>query len=197
MKAIPIFDNGHGSVINGVYQTAGKRSPKWSKGVLYEGVFNRWVVNRLIEKCTRDGIPFYHVSPELTDVSLKTRTNRANEIWKKNKNTYVLSIHANAGGGHGLEGYTTPGITRSDAIAEKFLKALENEGSEIRKDETDGDMDKEANFWMLRVPYAPAVLLELGFMDNMHDYNQLWDISHLAKLVNTIYSVIYTMYFYE
>ncbi|MBK8888090.1 MAG: hypothetical protein IPN46_16750 [Saprospiraceae bacterium] len=45
-----ILDNGHGGVINGKYQTTGKRSPNWDKGVLFEGMFNRWVVNRIIEK---------------------------------------------------------------------------------------------------------------------------------------------------
>jgi hypothetical protein len=43
-----IFDNGHGGIIDGVYQTAGKRSPLWPDGeILYEGEFNRSIVNRL------------------------------------------------------------------------------------------------------------------------------------------------------
>ena len=45
-----ILDNGHGGVIDGVYQTKGKRSPKFENGdVLYEGVFNRRVVKKLSE----------------------------------------------------------------------------------------------------------------------------------------------------
>ena len=48
MNLIPIIDTGHGAMINGKYQTPGKRSPKWSKGVLYEGMFNKWVGNRII-----------------------------------------------------------------------------------------------------------------------------------------------------
>jgi len=193
-KLIPIFDNGHGGIIGGVYQTPGKRSPSWSKGILYEGAFNRWIVNRLMEKMDRNSIPYFHVSPELEDVALKTRTDRGNKIYATNKNAYILSLHANAGGGSGLEGFTTVGKTKSDEISEKFLKAFEKEGITIRSDKTDGDLDKESDFWMLRVPNCPAVLIELGFMDNMKDYNELWDIPHLEKLVNIIYSVIYNLY---
>ncbi len=194
---IPIFDNGHGSTINGIYQTPGKRSPKWSKGILFEGVFNRWVVNRLIEKCQREGIPFYHLSPELTDKSLKTRTNIANKIWKQNKNTYVLSIHANAGGGSGIEGYTTTGETKSDVVAELFLSNLKKVGFKLRTDRTDNDLDKEKNFWMLRVPASPAVLLELGFMDNWNDYQDLWDVEYLELVVEVIFKTIKQLYYGE
>ncbi|MBK8888006.1 MAG: N-acetylmuramoyl-L-alanine amidase [Saprospiraceae bacterium] len=94
-----ILDNGHGGLINGIYQTSGKRSPNWDKGVLFEGMFNRWVVNRIIEKLDRKKIPYYHISPEFTDTTLETRTNRANHIFDQNPDVWILSIHANAGGG--------------------------------------------------------------------------------------------------
>ena len=36
-----ILDNGHGGMIDGVYQTPGKRSPVWPDGTqLFEGEFN-------------------------------------------------------------------------------------------------------------------------------------------------------------
>ena len=44
-KYIWILDNGHGGIINGVYQTAGKRSPIWADGTqLFEGEFNRAIM---------------------------------------------------------------------------------------------------------------------------------------------------------
>jgi N-acetylmuramoyl-L-alanine amidase len=89
MSKTVILDNGHGGVINNVYQTAGKRSPKWSKGVLLEGMFNRWVVNRIIEQLDRKQIPYYHICPEITDTTLEARKNRANKIYTANKNTYI------------------------------------------------------------------------------------------------------------
>ncbi|MBK7701189.1 MAG: hypothetical protein IPJ39_21920 [Saprospiraceae bacterium] len=49
--------------------------------MLFEGMFNRWVVNRIIEKLDRKKIPYYHISPEFTDTTLETRTNRANHVF--------------------------------------------------------------------------------------------------------------------
>ncbi len=194
-KNIVILDAGHGGVIGGSYQTSGKRSPAWSKGTLYEGMFNRWVVNRIIEKLDRLCIPYYHISPEFTDISLETRTNRANIIMKDNPKAYILSVHANAGGGKGVEGYTTEGITGSDEIAEKFLKNLEQDlKTNFRFDLSDGDRDKESNFWVLRKPIGRAFLLEAGFMDNEKDYANLWDEKYLECLVDSCVRTIKEIY---
>ena len=191
-----ILDNGHGGMINNIYQTAGKRSPQWSKGTLYEGMFNRWVVNRLIEKLDREKIPYYHISPELTDVSLQTRVNRADTIHSSNKQVWILSIHANAGGGIGVEGFTTKGKTDSDRIGEIVLKNLETDlqGQKMRFDTSDGDRDKESNFYILRKPKASAFLLEAGFMDNAIDYCNLWDEEYLGKVVNSLFNSIKQIY---
>ena len=52
-----ILDNGHGGIIDGVYQTPGKRSPLWPDGTqLFEGEFNRAIVNRLVTMCKETGI---------------------------------------------------------------------------------------------------------------------------------------------
>lgn len=191
-----ILDNGHGGVINGVYQTAGKRSPKWSKGVLFEGMFNRWVVNRLIEKLDRANIPYYHISPEMLDVSLATRVKRADKIHREDPNTFILSIHANAGGGVGVEGFTTKGRTDSDRIGEIILKNLERDlvGQRMRFDTSDGDRDKEVNYYILRKPRASSFLLEAGFMDNTKDYNNLWDEKYLEAVVDSLFKSIKTIY---
>ena len=193
---IPIIDNGHGGMIGGLYQTAGKRSPKWSKGILYEGMFNRWVSSRLIEKLDRANIPYYHISPEYKDTSLQTRVKRADDIYNKNKNTYILSIHANAGGGQGIEGFTTVGKTKADPIADLFLSNLEKDLSsqKMRFDYTDGDRDKETNYYILRKASAPAFLLECGFMDNTKDYNNLWDEKYLESLVDSLFKTIKYLY---
>ena len=50
-KYIWLLDPGHGGLIDGVYQTRGKRSPPFADGsILYEGVFNRDVVSRILAK---------------------------------------------------------------------------------------------------------------------------------------------------
>lgn len=186
---IPIFDAGHSGLINGKYQTPGKRSPDLSKGVLYEGMFNRWVVNRLIEKMDRSNLKYYHASPEFTDVSLETRVLRANEIYKNHKSVFLLSIHANAGGGEGIELFTSPGQTKSDEVGELILSNLHSDMSSIQKfrfDYSDGDMDKEEKFYVLRKTQCAAVLLECGFMDHPKDYLRLWDELYIECLTDSL-----------
>jgi N-acetylmuramoyl-L-alanine amidase len=191
-----ILDNGHGGMINNVYQTPGKRSPNWSKGVLYEGMFNRWVVNRVIEQLDRKKIPYYHISPEYTDVTLETRSIRADKIYESNQNVWILSIHANAGGGTGIEGFTTIGRTSSDGIGDVVLRNLESDmiGSSMRFDWSDGDRDKEQDFYILRKPKAPAFLIECGFMDHPIDYNNLWDEVYISALVDSLVKSILEVY---
>jgi N-acetylmuramoyl-L-alanine amidase len=195
MSLIPVLDNGHGGVINGSYLTPGKRSPNWDKGVLYEGMLNRWIVSRLIYKMDLASIPYFHVSPELEDVTLRERVRRADEIYRKHKNTYVVSIHANAGGGTGQEVFTSKGETASDPIAEKFVQGLEGMlGLKMRKDTTDGDSDKEADFYILRNTDGPAVLIEVGFMDNKHDYDLMWTEEFLEEVTDRLLAVIIELY---
>lgn len=193
---IPIFDAGHGGMIGGQYQTPGKRSPNWKNGILYEGAFNRWIVNALMKACDLKGIPYFHISPELSDTPLHTRANRANRIYQDVQNVYVLSIHANAGGGTGFEGFTSRGKTQSDDIGEIFLKAVKKSFPEIkfRSDLSDGDLDKEAGFKILRSTRCPAFLLECLFMDHKKDYAYLWSEDFHCKLVDCLMMVIEQLY---
>ena len=65
---IVLLDNGHGGIINNEYQTPGKRSPKWADGSqLFEGEFNRAIVNGIIEELTRLKIPYVNIAPEYRD----------------------------------------------------------------------------------------------------------------------------------
>lgn len=169
MKPIVLLDNGHGK------ETAGKRSPVWSDGSqLFEWEFNRDIVRRIAEKLEADGIPYRILVPEETDISLTERAKRANEYAKEfNGKAYVLSIHANAGGGTGWEVYTSPGQTPSDAIATVFFEEAGREfvpdGWRMRSDYSDGDPDKEANFAILTKTTCPAILTENFFMDTEKD----------------------------
>ena len=169
MKPIVLLDNGHGK------ETAGKRSPVWSDGSqLFEWEFNRDIVRRIAEKLQADGIPYRVLVPEENDISLTERARRANEIAKENNGkAYVLSIHANAGGGTGWEVYTSPGQTPSDAIATVFFEEAGREfvpdGWRMRSDYSDGDPDKEANFAILTKTTCPAILTENFFMDTEKD----------------------------
>ena len=158
-----ILDNGHG--IN----TPGKCSPIYNGKQLLEYDFNRKVVNRIAEKCDAEDIKYIILVPEIEDISLSERCKRANKISEK---CFVLSIHANAGGGTGWEIWTSKGQTNSDKIANIFYEeACKEFGNEwrMRSDTADGDYDKEENFTILYNTRCPAVLTENFFMDNEKD----------------------------
>ena len=92
---IVLLDNGHGGLINGNYQTPGKRSPVWGDDTqLFEGEFNRSIVARIIETLTSLKIPYVNIVPEMRDITLSTRVKRANKI--TNTSCFYLSIHSNA-----------------------------------------------------------------------------------------------------
>lgn len=167
-KYLWLLDNGHGGLINGAYQTAGKRSPRWSDGkILYEGEFNRAIVARIIEQLTALGIRYVNIAPEHEDVSLSERVKRANAHHRTATCIYV-SIHANAGRGRGYEVFTSRGQTKSDRVATVFFNAFKAEfpQAKMRKDTTDGDVDKEKSYFVLKHTAMPAILTENFFMDN-------------------------------
>lgn len=170
-KVIILLDAGHGGIINGVYQTAGKRSPKWDDGTqLFEGEFNRSIVDGIYEQLTKAGIECHILVPEQDDISLSERVKRANTIYLNNSGStcYLVSVHGNAGGGTGFEVYTYHGQTKSDDLANCIAEAFQSEFPDkpLRSDLSDGDLDKEANFYVLRKTLMPAVLTENFFMDN-------------------------------
>lgn len=160
-----ILDNGHGS------DTPGKRSPVWQdKTQLFEYEFNRAIVKRVAEELKRQNIDVIILVPEYYDVPLGARVRRINEICKT-KSAFVVSIHANAGGGTGYEIFTSKGETRSDKIATVFYNKAQAVFPKwrMRADYTDGDPDKESQFYILRKTVCPAVLTENFFMDTEKD----------------------------
>lgn len=169
MKPIVILDNGHGE------DTSGKRSPVWGDGSqLFEWEFNRDIVRRIAAKLDDLAIGYEILTPETNDVSLTERCRRANEIYRNyNEKTFLVSVHANAGGGTGWEIYTSPGETKADAIATVFAEEAQRvfvpDGWRMRFDYADGDPDKEAAFYILKHTSCPAILTENFFMDTEKD----------------------------
>jgi N-acetylmuramoyl-L-alanine amidase len=170
---IVLLDNGHGGLINGIYQTNGKRKDWGDEGIIYEGEFNRAIVNGIIEELTRLNIKYVNIAPEYRDVTLETRVRRANKYPKNS--CFYLSIHSNAGGGHGSEIFTSPGDTKSDKIAtifgHEFIKEFPDR--RLRTDFSDGDLDKERRFYVLTKTQMPAILTESFFMDNLEEYKNI------------------------
>lgn len=157
-----LLDNGHG------VNTPGKRSPKWKDGSqLFEFEFNRDIVKRIAKGLDSLAIPYKILVPEEVDISLGERVRRTNAI----KDSILISVHANAGGGTGFEIYTSPGKTQSDSIATVFCQECEKTFPEfkMRFDKSDGDPDKEADFYVLTKSKGPAILTENLFMDTESD----------------------------
>ena len=179
-KYLWIIDAGHGGIIDGEYQTAGKRSPVWNDGSqLFEGEFNRKVQLRLVELMNCAGFDWTSNTTSEHDIHLRQRTDFANNMYRlerqrpsgERRKVIFVSIHANAFKDSAAQGwciYTGLGETRSDAIAEVFYEVAEEMLPEfrMRKDLSDGDHDYEANFWVLRKTVMPAVLTENLFMTN-------------------------------
>lgn len=197
MGKVILLDPGHGGVIDGEPQTSGKRSPEWPDGTqLFEGVFNRAIAKRIEDWAPLFGVDCLSLVHTLDDLPLSERVGLANGLAERYPDTeYIyVSIHANAGGGHGIEVFTSPEQTRSDAIAEIFIDKLGLTFPDVRKrtDLSDGDQDKEAPFYVLTKTTMPAILTENFFMDNekeckkylmTEDGRDRIALAHLAAMV--------------
>lgn len=167
-KLIPILDNGHG------IDTSGKRTPEdLGIPIIEEWSFTRDIVERIAKLCKAAGIQYHILVPELKDICRTARCHRVNRLNAQNcGRCFLISVHANAGGGTGWECFTTAGKTRSDRMADILAEEFTKEFGEefpLRKDTTDGDQDKESNFDILKHTTCPAVLTENFFMDNAKD----------------------------
>lgn len=159
-----LIDNGHGK------ETPGKRSPVWPDGSqLYEYEFNRDIARRVYAVLTARGVDCELIVSEICDISLAERVRRVNKIARVvgPSNCLLVSIHANAGGGTGWEAWTSIGQTEADNYATIFYEEAARAFPEkrMRKDMTDGDPDKEENFYILKHTSCPTVLTENFFMD--------------------------------
>lgn len=133
---------------------------------------------------------------------LQYRVNKVNNLCKVygKENCLYVSVHVDAAGmgtqwmnAGGWSAWTTKGQTTSDKLAECLYKAAEKNLYEyskhfaeykaqglygknqvpLRVDKTDGDSDKEANFYVLKNTLCTAVLTENLFQDNKIDVDFL------------------------
>lgn len=170
-KNLWLIDAGHGGVdMFGNYVTAPKKMFDHGDFKVYEGVTNRAIAEKLAIKLSGACIDFEIIHDEVEDISLGSRVAKADSLHAQHRNCVYLSIHSNAGGGRGIEVFTSKGQTKSDKIAQIFFDVFEKTGKwKMRKDQRDGDDDKEANFYVLRKTDCPALLVELLFFDNREE----------------------------
>lgn len=190
---IVILDAGHGGLINGVYQTSGKRSPKRPDGsVLYEGVNNRRIVEELKKAFKENGIQYVDAVDTQEDKPLGQRVKFANKVAGEK---LYLSIHSNAAGngwsdarGFGTYIYTKPSA-KTEALAEIMHRNLWENLSEFTKDRG----IRKRDFYVLRETNCPAILLELGFHTNLAETylieSKEWSDAVVKAIVNFVKEV--------
>jgi len=184
---IILIDNGHGENTeqNGKFSPVLEDSMNIPSEFTNKNRFREWKYNRVISHQIVDKLKSMNydarlVVPEDTDISLSERVRRINTICNKEGagNVLLISVHANAVGNgtqwmnaYGWEAYTTRGKTKSDELANYLYKRADSylKGRKIREDWTDGDRDKEADFYIIKKAKCPAVLTENFFYDNKDD----------------------------
>lgn len=191
-KYIFVLDTGHGGVIDGVPQTAGKRSPEWEKGILFEGESNRIIASKIKKLCDFAGIDSIIIPDTKKDIPLSDRVKKVNGI-NNFKPVILLSLHSDAftkESANGWSAFTYYGETKSDKVATILYEEAKKARLKLRTDYADGDPDKEANFYILRKTNCPAVLIENLFMTNKKDYQFLMSEKGQDKLAKMIFKSI-------
>ena len=182
-----LIDNGHGLM------TTGKRSPD---GQFREAFYNREIARRVVSDLRDRGLDAELLVPEDDDISLEERVRRVNAacFLLGKQNVILVSIHVNAAGigskwlnATGWSVYTCNGQTASDKLAECLCQAaIKNfPGQRIRTDMSDGDMDWEEGFYILRKSLCVAVLTENFFMDSISDLEYLQSRAGKQAVVDT------------
>ena len=182
-----LVDNGHGLM------TAGKRSPD---GLFREAFYNREIARKVVTDLLDRNLDAELLVPEDDDIPLAERVRRINEACLRlgKKNVLVVSIHVNAAGNGtkwlnatGWSVFTCSGQTESDRLAECLCEsAIKNfPGRRIRTDMSDGDLDWEEGFYILRKSWCPAVLTENFFMDCKTDLAYLQSVEGKRAVVTT------------
>ncbi len=182
MKFIAFIDAGHGSLS---YDDEGKphyhclaKGKKFEHDsyTFFEGEWNRRVTEEVCRKLSALGIPFYRTYHKYLDWSLSDRRDRIQFYLDAGYKGLLISTHANASPQHnarGWEVWTQKGQDKSDKLADilygRTVTLLQNNIYRLRLDKwSDGDIDKEANFGILR-NNCPSILIEHGFFDHPAD----------------------------
>jgi N-acetylmuramoyl-L-alanine amidase len=193
-KYIYVLDAGHGGIdSNGVYQTAGKRSPEFSDGsILYEGEVNRYIAARVKEEMLKYYKEVNVVLPHdaVKDTPLTDRVNTTRRL--NSEKTIFISIHSNAFGAsfnsaHGWEIFYS---TTSNSKSLNVAKIFEDEFKKEFPNERNRGI-KTSNFQVIKNTRYPSVLLENFFMTNERECRKyLIEKKGREQLVKYIFEAI-------
>ena len=166
-----ILDAAHGKNV------PGKCSPDKS---FQEYIWSRVIVRQVKTELEKLSYKVFETVEGDFEPGIGSRVRRANAIESRNK--LLLTFHVNAAGkedkwlnARGYEVYTSKGQTKADICADYIMKCLSKAFPDFkaRIDTTDGDYDKEENFYLLTGTNFPAVYIEWLFMDNKIDLEYL------------------------
>lgn len=205
-----LIDNGHG------YDTAGKCSPDHS---LEEWQWTREIAARVVCDLKNKGYDASLLTPEINDVSLKTRVSRVNkqcDIYGS-KNVVLISIHNNASRSDGKWDTDKPcrGFSvfvskkasgRSKDLAEIFFGMAKNRNMLGNRSIPTPDANgrhfwtwfwRKEDIYILTETKCPAVLTENLYMDNLEDCKYLLSdqgkeecvLLHVETIIKYIQSV--------
>jgi|DEB0MinimDraft_6_1074348.scaffolds.fasta_scaffold51295_2 N-acetylmuramoyl-L-alanine amidase len=204
MSRLILFDLGHGGIDPETHQyvtAPNKQHFHHDFGWFYEGEWNRKLMKQIDklfkqynskakqnEQIRYNWYPYDH-----QDIPLYSRVLSYNEMTNAQSRAVIISLHANASPNHngrGFEIFTSKGETLSDQyatiIGEEFkADPVLVDSFAFRTDyASDGDLDKEADFYVLRKTVAPAVLVEHGFFDNLEDAALLINTDIINRFAN-------------
>ena len=129
-------------------------------------------------KMTRNTITS-NVSGVTVSESLSSRAKISNDYGAD----YFISIHLNSGGGVGTETYVLQKGGQAERFANEIQKNLINLGRTNR-------CVKTGNFAVLRLTNCPAVLVEVGFIDNAAEEKWISEnVNSIARAIADAYGV--------
>ena len=189
MKVLIIAEGGHGP------RTPGKRTPKFDNGsFIHEHEFNYPTSCKFLELCKNVDFEVLNVSAENYDVSLRTRTDRANQEFEafmaQNPSGICLfvSFHFNARNGKfdskkgGIDVHYYPGAKDSKMFAQYVQNEL------IKNTKMYNRGIKANDFHVLRKTSMPAILCECGFMDKLEEAKLMLDENYQSEVATETFN---------
>lgn len=190
-KLVIAIDDGHGA------NTPGKRSPERLGPVLRENKFNSAVADYLKAELLRHGWQVVMTAAGDGDVSITQRYNAAAHA----KAQILVSIHANAGGGTGIEclyqegsesGHRLARLVQEEVVASSHLR---DRGLKTKYTSADGSLQDVGILKGASRHNIAACLIECGFMDNPTDLKLLRSSEYRQACARAIFRAIYRYIF--
>lgn len=132
------------------------------------------ISNYMYNRFKELGVPVAMTRTTDEELTSSTRPGKVLNAFGNSKDVVVLSNHINAGGGEGAE--VIYALRNTNALSEKILNNLAQEGQIIRKNyqrRLPSNPAKDYYYILRETPNTEAVIVEYGFLDNAKDAAKL------------------------